>query len=131
MGWTERKERLTSFKSIMDYIEKENYFHDYRIGNIHYSENEVDLTIEEVIAGKKIQDSTGLVWDFHFRGVTFFIMSVDVVLGFWIWEVTSGNKPNEIEFNLDSGIISVAAEYIELGIPLPEEWNEENHGVIL
>ncbi len=48
-------------------------------------------------------------------------MSVDVVLGFWIMEVTSGNKPNEIEFNLDSGIINVAAEYIELGIPLPEE----------
>lgn len=121
MGWTERKERLTSFKSIMDYIEKEDSFHDYRIGNIDYSENEVDLTIEEVIAGKKIQDNAGLVWYFHFRGVTFFEMSVDVVLGFWIWEVTSGNKPNEIEFNLDSGIISVAAEYIELGIPLPEE----------
>ena len=51
MGWTERKERLTSFKSIMDYIEKEDSFHDYRIGNIDYSENEVDLTIEEVIAG--------------------------------------------------------------------------------
>ena len=48
-------------------------------------------------------------------------MSVDVVLEFWIWKVTSGNKPNEIEFNLDSGIISVAAEYIELGIPLLEE----------
>lgn len=121
MGWTKRKERLTSFKSIMDHIEKEDSFHDYRIGNIHYSENEVDLTIEEVILGKKIPDSTGLVWDFHFKGVTFFIMSVDVVLGFWIMEVTSGNKPNEIEFNLDSGIISVAAEYIELGIPLPEE----------
>ena len=131
MGWTERKERLTSFKSIMDYIEKEDYFHDYRIGNIHYSENEVDLTIEEVIPGKKIQDSTGLVWDFHFKGVTFFIISVDVVLGFWIMEVTSGNKPNEIEFNLDSGIISVAAEYIELGIPLPEKWNEENQGLRL
>ena len=91
MGWTERKEILTSFKSIMDYIEKEDYFHDYRIGTIHYLENEVELTIEEVIPGAKIQDSTGLVWDFHFKGVTFFKISVDIVMGFWIWEVTHGN----------------------------------------
>lgn len=54
MGWTERKEILTSFKSIVDYIEKEDSFHDYRIGTVHYSENEVDLTIEEVIPGVKI-----------------------------------------------------------------------------
>ena len=40
----------------MDYIEKEKSFHDYRIGNIHYLENEGDLTIEEVISGAKIQD---------------------------------------------------------------------------
>lgn len=72
MGWTERKEILTSFKSIMNYIEKEDSFHDYRIGTIHYLENEVELTIEEVIPGAKIQDSTGFVWDFHFKGVTFF-----------------------------------------------------------
>lgn len=72
MGWTERKEILTSFKSIMDYIEKEDSFHDYRIGTIHYLENEVELTIEEVIPGAKIQDSTGFVWDFHFKGSYFF-----------------------------------------------------------
>jgi hypothetical protein len=121
MGWTERKEILTSYKSIMDYIEKENDFHDYRIGNIDYSDNEVDLTIEEVIPGAKIQNSTGLVWDFHFKGVTFFEISVDVVMGFWIMEVAHGEKPNEIAFNLDSGFIGVAAEYIEFGIPSQEE----------
>lgn len=121
MGWTERKEILTSFKSIVDYIEKEDSFHDYRIGTVHYSENEVDLTIEEVIPGVKIQDNAGLIWDFHFKGVTFFKMSVDVVLGFWIMEVTHGKKPNEIVFNFNSGSISVAAEYIELGIPSLEE----------
>lgn len=91
MGWTEHKEILTPFKSIMDYIEKEDSFHDYRIGTIHYLENEVELTIEEVIPGAKIQDSTGFVWDFHFKGVTFFKISVDIVMGFWIWEVTHGN----------------------------------------
>lgn len=78
MGWTERKEILTSFKSIMNYIEKEDSFHDYRIGTIHYLENEVELTIEEVIPGAKIQDSTGFVWDFHFKGVTFFKILVDM-----------------------------------------------------
>ncbi len=51
----------------------------------------MELTIEEVIPGAKIQDSTGFVWDFHFKGVTFFKISVDIVMGFWIWEVTHGN----------------------------------------
>ena len=121
MGWTERKEILTSYESIMGYIEKENSFHDYRIGNIHHSENEVDLTIEEVIPGAKNQDSTGRVWDFHFKNITSFEISVDVVLGFWIVEVVRGEKPNEIAFNLDSGFICVAAEHIEFGIPSREE----------
>lgn len=121
MGWTARKEILTSYESIMDYIEMENFFHDYRIGNIHYSESEVDLTIEEVIPGAKIQDSTGLVWDFHFKGVTSFEISVDVVMGFWITEVVRGKKLDEIAFNLDSGFLGVAAEQIEFGIPSQEK----------
>lgn len=75
------------------------------------------MTIEEVVPGAKIQDSTGLVWDFHFKGVTSFEMSVDVVMGFWIYEVERGEKPNEIAFNLDSGFLGIAAEHIEFGIP--------------
>ena len=73
--------------------------------------------IEEVLPGRKIPDNTGLIWDFHFKGVTFFEMNVDVILGMWVFDVDRGDKPNEIAFNLHSGNIYVAAEQIELGIP--------------
>lgn len=117
MGWTERIRILKTYREIKEYLENENCFHDYRIGNVHYAGNIADVTIEEVIPGAKIQDSTGLVWDFHFKGVTSFEMSVDVVMGFWILEVECGERPNEISFNLDSGVLSIAAEQIEFGIP--------------
>ncbi|MCI7326284.1 MAG: hypothetical protein MR537_01390 [Clostridiales bacterium] len=121
MGWTEREKILTSYEEIIKYLEDEDYFHDYRIGNVHYDGSNADITIEEVIPGAKIQDSTGLVWDFHFKDVTSFEMSVDVVMGFWIYEVERGEKPNEIAFNLDSGFLGIAAEQIEFGIPSPEK----------
>lgn len=48
-------------------------------------------------------------------------MSVDVVMGFWIYEVGRGEKPNEIVFNLDSGFLGIAAEQIGFGVPSPEK----------
>ncbi|EUB16450.1 hypothetical protein HMPREF1508_1251 [Shuttleworthella sp. MSX8B] len=121
MGWTERETVLTSYEEIIKYLEDQDGFHDYRIGNVHYDGSKADVTIEEVVPGAKIQDSTGLVWDFHFKGVTSFEMSVDVVMGFWIYEVERGEKPNEIAFNLDSGFLGIAAEHIEFGIPSQEK----------
>lgn len=118
MGWTEREERLVSYEAIIDYFEKVNCFHDYRIGNIRYNGVEASITIEEVIPGKKTQDNTGLIWDLHFKNVSSFEMSVDAVLGFWIVEAKRGIKPNEIAFDLDSGFIGIAADQIEMGIPL-------------
>lgn len=120
MGWTKRIKILTSYEDIIKYIEDEYCFHDYRIGNVQYDGSEADVTIEEVIPGTKIQDSTGLVWDFHFKGVTSLEMSVDVVMGFWIFEVKRGEKPNEIFFDLHSGFLGIAAERIEVGIPSEE-----------
>ena len=104
----------------ISYLDKENNFHDYRIGNIEHTASETMITVEEVIPGVKVEDSAGPIWDFHFKGVTFFEMMVDVVLGFWIMDVDRGEKPNEISFSLLSGIIHVAAEQIELGIPSQE-----------
>ena len=40
------------------------------------------MTLEEIIPGAKIQDSTSLVWNCHFKSVTSFEMSADVVIGF-------------------------------------------------
>ena len=48
-------------------------------------------------------------------------MSVDVVMGFWIYEVGRGEKPNEIVFNLDSVFLGIAAEQIEFGVPSREK----------
>ena len=120
MGWTERKEILKSYKEIVNYLNKENCFHDNRIGYLTYSKNEIYLTFEEGIPDAKIKDNAGLVWDFRFKNITFFEMSFDVVLGFWIIEVEAGKKPNEIVFNLDSGSIAIASEQIEFGIPKQE-----------
>ena len=72
MGWTEREMVLTSYEEIIKYLEDQDGFHDYRIGNVHYDGSKADVTIEEVVPGAKIQDGTGLVWDFHFKGVTSF-----------------------------------------------------------
>ena len=121
MGWTEREKILTSYEEIVKYLEDEDYFHDYRIGNVSYDGNNADVTIEEVIPGAKIQDSTGLMWDCYFKGVTSFEMSVDAVMGFWICEVERGENPNEIVFNFDSGFLGIAAEQIEFGIPSQEK----------
>ena len=117
MAWTKRKEIPTSYEDIINYVENENSFHDYRIGNICHNETETEITIEEVLPGREIPDNTGLIWDFHFKGVTSFEMNVDVVLGMWVFDVDRGDKPNEIAFNLHSGNIYVVAEQIELGIP--------------
>jgi len=121
MGWTEREKVLTSYEEIIKYLEDEKCFHDYRIGNIYYDGSKADVTIEEVIPGKRLQDSTGRVWDFHFKEVTSFEMSVDVVLGFWIFEVGRGEKDKEIHFDLDSGFLDISAEQFEFGIPSQEE----------
>ena len=121
MGWTEREKILTSYEEIVKYLEDKDCFHDYRVGNVFYDGINADVTIEEIIPGAKIQDSTGLVWNFHFKSVTSFEMSVDVVMGFWIYEVGRGKKPNEIVSNLDSGFLGIAAEQIEFGVPSREK----------
>ncbi len=121
MAWTERKEIMTSYEEIVNYLENENCFHDDRIGNICYIGSEAVVTIEEVLPGAKNQDSDGLIWDFHFKNVTSFEFSVDTVLGFWIFEVGRGDQPNEIAFHLHSGFLGIAAEEITFGIPSKKE----------
>lgn len=47
-------------------------------------------------------------------------MSVDSVLGFYIDSIEKGDGLDEILFRLHSGIISIQAEKISLGIPRQE-----------
>ena len=117
MGWTDRQEIKNDYLDIIEYLELMDGFHDYRIGNLHYDGNTVDIFVEEVIPGAKIQYSTGLIWDFHFIGVRSFYISVDCAGGFWIYEIERGNELGEISFNLVPGHICVTAEKVTLGIP--------------
>ena len=116
MGWTERREIKNNYQDIVEYLDSMDGFHDYRIGDVEYKGDSANIMIEEVLPGRKIQDDTGLIWDFHFEKISKFIFSVDCVVGFWISEVERGNAPREILFNLNNGIISVVAEKITLGI---------------
>lgn len=117
MGWTERKKILTSYEEIVEYLKTKDGFHDNRIGYVDYNGSDASVTVEQFIPGAKPQDSTALIWDFHFKGVTCFEISVDVVAGLIVSEAEGGTRRNEIVFDLDSGFISIAADQIKLGIP--------------
>ena len=120
MGWTKRSEMKNNYHDIVEYLNSMDGFHDYRIGNVKYDGDSANITIEEVLPGRKLQDSTCLIWDFHFEKINKFIFSVDCVSGFWISEIEGSNVLGEVIFNLHSGIISVVAEKIILGIPALE-----------
>lgn len=121
MAWTERAEIKHNCQDIADYLKTMHDFHDYRIGHVSYNGSSARIIIEEDLPGTKPQDDAGLVWDFHFEGVSDFQFDVDCVIGFWISEVEPGDQPGQISFNLHSGSFSITAEKITLGIPTPEK----------
>ncbi len=120
MSWTERDEIKIWFEDIVAYLDLMGGFHDYRIGNIEYDGDRAEIMVEEVIPGKKISDGAGIIWNFEFEEIRNFSMSVDSVLGFYIDSIEKGDGLDEILFRLHSGIISIQAEKISLGIPRQE-----------
>lgn len=117
MGWTERKEVLTDYEGMIAYLDTEDAFHDCRIGNLDYDGTDAHITVEEPDFKTKYPHEALRIWDFHFRKVLFFELSIDIVMGAWIFEVERGERRHEVVFNLTSGQLCVAAERIELGIP--------------
>lgn len=113
--WSERERYISSLEEIEEYLKEIDYFHDYRIGNIHYSNNQSVITVEEIIKTNDNTDDTGLIWDFKFEAVQNFEIYCDCVVGFYINEITI--EGNRIIFNCDNGTIAVDTSHVQLGVP--------------
>ena len=50
--WTERIKIITTFDEALAYIESQNGFHDFQLGNIEVRKNTVKIMIEEDIGNK-------------------------------------------------------------------------------
>ena len=120
MGWTERAEIKTDFNDIVDYIENNESFHDYRIGFLDYHGEKARITVEQFVPGERLAASAGLIWEFCFEGISEIHMKADCQLRFHILEVERGEKDGQLLFALDQGYIDITAEKISLGIPSPE-----------
>lgn len=57
MGWTEAERYITKYDEIVQYLDEQDAFHDYRIGHLeHEDADQVSVYVEEVLPGKKLQD---------------------------------------------------------------------------
>lgn len=113
--WTERERYITSFEEICIYLEQMNFFHDHRIGNIHYDGKEAKITIEEILSDKHVSESAGAIWDFTVNDIESFQMDIDSAFACFLNEVTL--QDGELVFNCTNGYISIQAKVIKLGIP--------------
>lgn len=68
--WTERERIIDNFEDAITYIKQQDYFHDYRMGNIEIDNNSVLITIEEDTGN--IANKNAHVWDFKFNNISNF-----------------------------------------------------------
>ena len=110
---------LTDFDEIMQYIASQNDFHDCRIGgfSLNMEEKTAKLYVESVSAEKGNVHDTEKIWDFEFTDIKSFVFDMDIVAGFWIYEVCRGEGFDEIVFSADGGSITISAKNISVGIP--------------
>lgn len=113
--WTERERYITSFDEINDYIEKVDFFHDHRIGNVEYDGKVAKITVEEIVPDKHISESAGSIWDFTITGIESYQMNCDCAFTWFLNEVTI--EDGELVFNCTNGYVSIKAKEIKLGIP--------------
>lgn len=111
--WTERERIIDNFEDAITYIKQQDYFHNYRMGNIEIDNNSVLITIEEDTGN--IANKNAHVWDFKFNNISNFKCEIDSILPFFIFEVFI--EDHEITFALNNGYISFEAKDILLGIP--------------
>ena len=116
--FTKRERYLDSYDDIVTYL-KDFDFHDYRVGGFEFDleQNKMQIFVEEVIPGKKLEDSAGKIWDFTFRYIEKCSFNLDLVLGLYIYDLHGGNEPGEIVLEGDGGNIYVASKEVSLGIP--------------
>lgn len=113
--WTERIKIITTFDEALVYIESQNGFHDFRLGNIEVRKNTVKIMIEEDTGNK--HNKNAHIWDFSFTDISDLNFDMDCVLATYITEVEIEDQL--IYFNLSNGYISFLAQGISLGIPTP------------
>ena len=105
--WTERERIIDNFEDAITYIKQQDYFHNYRMGNIEIDNNSAFISI---IANKNAH-----VWNFKFNNISNFKCEIDSIVPFFILEVFI--EFHEITFGLNNGYISFEAKDILLGIP--------------
>ena len=116
--WTERKQYLSQFIEISDYLEKHDFFHDFLIGSFSYDSQEksILLTIEEDFTSTDNTNSPSLIWDLKCKGVHDFLMEdMDGLSKWWISEILMDD--DNIQFQLVNGYFSFKMESASLGIP--------------
>lgn len=107
--WTERAKTLSNYSEVISYIEFQDCFHDYILGNIQISNSEIKVFIEEDKKGD------AHVWNFSFFHTSDFKMEMDCVLPAYITEIEINN--HIVSISLNNGYISFYAKDISLGIP--------------
>ena len=116
--WTERKQYLTQFIEISDYLKKHGLFHDFLIGSFSYDSQQksILLTIEEDFTSTDNTNSPALVWNLNCEGVHDFLMEdMDGLSKWWISEILMDD--DNIQFQLVNGYFSFKMESASLGIP--------------
>lgn len=116
--WTERKQYLTQFIEISEYLKKHGFFHDFLIGSFSYDSQQksILLTIEEDFTSTDNTNSPALVWDLKCEGVHDFLMEdMDGLSKWWISEILMDD--DDIQFQLVNGYFSFKMESASLGIP--------------
>ena len=116
--WTERKQYLTQFIEISDYLIKHGFFHDFLIGSFSYDSQQksILLTIEEDFTSTDNTNAPALVWDLKCEGVHDFLMEdMDGLSKWWISEILMDD--DDIQFQLVNGYFSFKMESASLGIP--------------
>ena len=116
--WTERKQYLTQFIEISDYLIKHGFFHDFLIGSFSYDSQQksILLTIEEDFTSTDNTNSPALVWNLNCEGVHDFLMEdMDGLSKWWISEILMDD--DDIQFQLVNGYFSFKMESASLGIP--------------
>ena len=111
--WTERARIIKKFNEAISYIEKQDYFHDYRLGNLEIQNSSVIIMIEEDTREK--HNDNAHIWEFRFENISNLNFTLDCIMDSYISEVLIEN--NEVRFGLTNGCISFYTEKISLGIP--------------
>lgn len=115
---TKRKE-ISDYSDIIKFIEKNNDFHDMRIGGLDYDSEKgtAKIFLEEVDGSKKISEDDVLYqYIFEVEEIERFRINSDIALRTYVMECL-GSEDQEITLALTNGEIVFKAKKIRLSVP--------------